>query len=122
MQRRQVYVKTGHFTRSERIGDSAAIQTLYRKGRQVRVDGAKLFSLQNGQEINRICFTLKRKYGNAVQRNKAKRLGREVYRLTRAELKRGYDLLLLVYPGNDTFHVRHEQFRLLCEKAGLLNA
>jgi ribonuclease P protein component len=68
---------------------------------------------------NRIVFTFARKYGNAVNRNRARRVGREAYRHIRNELKDGYDLVLLVYPGKDSFARRMEQVRILFSKAGL---
>jgi ribonuclease P protein component len=59
-----------------------------------------LFVLKNGLPYNRIGFTQTRKYGNAPERNRARRLGREAYRLLRPRLKTGFDLVLLVYPGS----------------------
>jgi ribonuclease P protein component len=53
---------------------------------------------------NRICFSLAKGYGNAVSRNRAKRLGREAYRLMKNRLLCGYDLILSV--STDT--VNHE--------------
>jgi ribonuclease P protein component len=75
--------------------------------------------MKNGLPHNRIVFTFARKYGNAVHRNRARRVGREAYRHIRNGLKTGYDLVLLVYPGNDTFARRMEQLRILSSKAGL---
>ncbi|MCK9170647.1 MAG: hypothetical protein M0P01_09555 [Treponema sp.] len=55
-----------------------------------------------------------------MQRNLSKRYSREVYRLFKTHLNTGYDMLFLVYSGNDSFSSRCVQFRLLCEKAGLI--
>jgi ribonuclease P protein component len=77
-----------------------------------------LFFLENGLSHNRIAFTFARKYGNAVERNRARRLGREAYRYMRNGLKPGFDLVLLVYPGKDTLAGRKGQLGMLFSKAG----
>jgi ribonuclease P protein component len=74
---------------------------------------------ENGLPYNRIAFTFSRKFGNAVERNRARRLSREVYRHVRDALMPGYDLVLLVYPGKDDYARRMEQMRELCGRAGL---
>jgi ribonuclease P protein component len=93
--------------------------------------------LKNDLPYNRIGFTQIRKYGNAPERNRARRLGKEAYRLLRSRLKSGFDLVLLVYPGQpnparpDTpksrirpgwgsLKVRLTQLKSLFGKAGLL--
>jgi ribonuclease P protein component len=88
----------------------------------------KLFVLKNGLEYNRICFALPRKFGNAVERNRARRLSREAYRHLRPRLRGGYDAVLLVYPEKGpensrkaaNFARRMEQLRFLFAKTGLL--
>ena len=113
-------LKTGRFTRDEHIKRSADIQNLFKTGKRVSVMGAKLFYLLNGRAVNRIGFPLPRGYGSAVARNRSKRYSRETYRFFKSHLNTGYDMLFLVYPGNDSFHSRCEQFKTLCKKAGLL--
>lgn len=112
--------KTGRFTRKERVKRSSDIKKLFKLGNKLSTKGAKLFYLPNQLNINRIAFAIPRGYGNAVQRNKSKRISREVYRYYKMSLKSGYDMLLLVYPGNDDFYQRSAQFRSLCIKAGIL--
>lgn len=113
-------LKTGSFERYERIKDPANFKNLFKNGNRTGVSGAKLFFRENGLGINRIGFPLPRGYGNAVQRNLSKRYSREVYRLFKIHLNTGYDMLLLIYPGNDSFSTRCVQFRSLCQKAGLI--
>ena len=113
-------IKTGFFRREERIKKPADFKKLYKKGKKISIPGVKLFYLENNLEMNRVGFPLMRGYGNAVERNLSKRYSREVYRLIKSHLNTGYDILFLVYPGNDSFHSRCEQFRSLCQKAGLL--
>ncbi|MDR3284898.1 MAG: ribonuclease P protein component [Treponema sp.] len=112
--------KTGRFTRQERLRLSGDIRRVYKTGKKVGVEGAKLFVLENAGQFNRIAFTLPRSYGNAVERNRTKRLCRESYRHQRGNLKSGYDIVFLTYKGYDTFQERSGQFCQLCEKAGLL--
>ncbi len=113
-------MKTGFFSRDERIKNPADFKKLFKKGKRVSISGAKLFYLENNLEMNRVGFPLMRGYGNAVERNLSKRYSREVYRLIKSHLNTGYDMLFLIYPGNDSFHSRCDQIRLLCEKAKLI--
>jgi len=113
-------LKTGRFIRDEHMKRPADIQNLFRNGKKVSVQGAKLFYSLNNRDYNRIGFPLPRGYGNAVERNRSKRYSRETYRTFKTHLNTGYDILFLVYPGNDSFHSRCEQFKTLCQKAGLL--
>ncbi|MDR0487006.1 MAG: ribonuclease P protein component, partial [Treponema sp.] len=68
-----------------------------------------------------------RGFGNAVQRNRARRLGREAFRLMKGRLFGGHDLILLVYPEAGTvpeapvrLSGRAGQLEFLFTKAGLL--
>ena len=108
------------FRREERLKKRNDIKAVFNKGKCVTCQGAKLFVLQNSLRFNRIGFTFPRKFGNAAQRNRARRLSREAYRHIGYTLKKGYDMVLLVYPaGKDAFKNRAEQMRILISKAGL---
>ena len=112
--------KTGLFKREERIKNPARFKELFKTGKKISIPGAKIFYLENGLEINRVGFPLIRGYGNAVERNLSKRYSREVYRLLKSHLNTGYDMLILIYPGNDSFLSRCDQIPLFCKKAGLI--
>jgi ribonuclease P protein component len=109
------------FPRRERLRGRDNIRGVFNKKQAFSCLGARLLTSRNGLEYNRIAFSFPRKYGNAVERNYSRRLSREAYRLLRSELRQGYDLVLLIYPGRDEFPARMEQLRTLFLKAGLLN-
>lgn len=57
--------------------------------------------LPNELEHNRYGFAVGKKVGGSVERNRAKRLMREVIRIRHPELEQGYDLLLI---ARNSFH------------------
>ncbi|MDR2802875.1 MAG: ribonuclease P protein component [Treponema sp.] len=120
------------FPRGEHLKRRHDIQSVFKKGASTSCSGARLFFLRRDRRERRIAFTFSRKFGNAVERNRARRLGREAYRHLRAKIKVGYDLVLLVYPGKNDFSegkkplngfsVRLKQMRILLDMAGLFTA
>lgn len=124
------------FERKTHLKGRKDIQAVFKRGASFGCRGAKLFVLKNNLVFNRICFTFSRGFGIAVQRNRARRLGRESYRLLQGRLKNGYDMILLMYPdakpltctpaqqkpahGGMTFAARSRQLEFLFSKAGLL--
>ena len=91
--------RSSRFNRKEHLKKRVEISRVFKKGRVAGSSGIKLFFLANELPFNRIVITFARKYGNAVHRNRTRRLCREAYRLIKGGLKTGYDLVLLIYPG-----------------------
>ena len=54
-----------------------------------------IYARENGLEHNRLGMSVSRKVGPAVVRNTLRRLYREAFRLTKAELPTGMDLILI---------------------------
>ena len=81
--------------------------------------------LPNDLGHNRYGFAVGKKVGGSVERNRAKRLMREAIRVRHAELKPGYDLLLI---ARNSFHDEttllevSEQLDGLLRKAGIRSA
>jgi len=109
------------FPRKERLKRRDDIREVFRKRKVISCPGVKLFTLRNGLPHNRIAFAFPRKYGTAVERNRSRRLSREAYRLLRNELRKGFDLVLLVYPGRDDFSTRKDQLKGLFSRANLID-
>jgi ribonuclease P protein component len=77
--------------------------------------------MKNDLPHNRICFTFSRGFGNAVARNRARRLGREAFRLMKNRLCGGYDLILQVFPESAaSLSDKTGELSALFSKAGLL--
>jgi ribonuclease P protein component len=125
---------TGTLKKRERISSSGDIRALFKNGKKAGVPGAKLFFLKNSLKTEdaggfaaaegcaRFAVTFPRGYGCAVERNRSKRLCREAFRLQKADIARGYDLLFLLYRRDDeSFDLRCKQVRSLCKKAGLIH-
>lgn len=107
-------------TRKERLKSREDISRVFRSSAKVSCSGAKLVYNENKLEWNRIAVTLVRKYGNSVVRNRSKRIIREIYRSLKFTIKPGYDMVIVLYPGNYSYNQRLEQFSYLLKKADLL--
>ena len=107
--------------KEERLCGAVRIRDMFKIGHRYSCDGAKLFVLPNKLPYNRFVCTFKRHYGSAIQRNKARRLSKEVYRQMKSQLTTGRDILLLVFPGSDVFSVRAAQLNCLFKKADMFS-
>ena len=124
------------FPRKEKLKGRDDIKDVFNRGRGVSSAGARLIRLPNGLPHNRIAFTFPRKFGNAVKRNRTRRLCREIYRHMRSDLLVGFDLVLLLYPEKnhdhaaahmpksrrDRFLARSGELRGLFLRSGLLDS
>jgi ribonuclease P protein component len=108
------------FRREEHLKRRNDIREVFGKGKRIGCRGAKLFVLKNSLSRNRICFTFPRGFGTAVQRNRARRLGREAYRSLKPRLQYGYDLILLLYPQELSLTGCMGQLQYLFTRAGLM--
>ena len=115
-------IRDYRFPRKEKLKGRDDIREVFSRKKAVSCSGAKLFVRLNGLPYNRIAFTFPRKYGTAVERNYSRRLSREVYRLLRNDLRKGHDLVVLVYPGCDNYKARTDQLRALFSRAGLFSS
>lgn len=110
-----------NLTKREILRTRGDISKLFCSGKRVTLGGAKLVYRKNALSETRVFVTLVKKYGNSVQRNRAKRVVKEVYRNNKAILRPGWDLGFILFPGRDDFRSRQKQVMGLIRKAGLFS-
>lgn len=75
------------FKKENRIKSKHAFQTVYKTGRSVVDSMSVMYVLATDEKNIKIGFAVGKKMGNAVVRNRVKRMMREVFRHRRSELK-----------------------------------
>jgi ribonuclease P protein component len=86
------------FKRTHRIRTPAQYAAVYdAKVRESR-GPLTLYALPNQLDHPRIGLSVSRRVGNAVRRNRIRRLLREAFRHMQYDLPRGYDLVIVVRP------------------------
>ncbi len=85
---------SGKFPRSRRIVRSADYKAIYEGGIRVHSENFVLFARKNGIGFSRLGLTVSRKVGCASVRNRTKRLFREIFRRSYAEVPGNLDLIV----------------------------
>lgn len=104
-----------------RLRTKRDFQTLYNEGRAVQGKLMTLLFRKNSGGRNRCAYIASKKVGNAVRRNRAKRLLREAHRIVRSYIISGIDMALIARSACGKAHVRAVSCELeeLCKKAAL---
>ena len=96
-------------------------QRLYHKGKSAASPYLALYCRKGRRGENRLGFTVGKKVGGAVQRNRVRRRLREIYRLHEDELVPGYDIVVVARVK--AVYARYAQleksFLSLADKLGL---
>ncbi len=80
----------------------------------------RLHVMVNSGAVTRAVFVTVRKYGNAVARNRARRVVSECWRLAKNQVRPGLDIAFVIYPGPDSVSVREPQLSELLHRSGIL--
>ncbi len=92
------------------------LKNVFKKGKKLKSRGLGLCYIINSQQSSRFGVSVSKKYGTAVQRNYAKRVVREVYRLYKDKLQICCDIVFVVYPHPLIFTSARDTIVSLLEK------
>lgn len=110
------------FPQSRRMKTPADFDRCYKRKRSASNDVLIIYACENGLDHPRLGCSVSKKVGNAVVRNRYKRLFREAFRLAQHELPPGVDLILIPRPGEEPTlaQVRESLVKLAKQAAGKL--
>lgn len=80
--------------KADRIRKRGEITRVFRRGRSASDERLRLRVLANSIGRRRMAVVVSRRHGNAVRRNRIKRLCREAFRTCRADLPESFDYVL----------------------------
>src|SRR6516225_6022081 len=83
------------FLKAEHLRRPADFKRDYDRRRSVSDEWLIVYACENGLPHLRLGCSVSRKVGNAVRRNRLRRLYREAFRLSKHELPAGLDLVLV---------------------------
>lgn len=84
-----------HFTKSEHLTKKKEFERVFHEGKVIKNEFVVLYVIRNDLPHSRIGLVVSKKVGNAVRRNRAKRLLREVYRLNKHLLAVHVDIIAI---------------------------
>ncbi|SHH23067.1 ribonuclease P protein component [Thermosipho atlanticus] len=88
-------LKTNTFRKYERLKLRKDILNVIRNGKGIQNDWFVVLYIRNGLDYSRYAFSVKKKFGKAVKRNKLKRWLRESIRNNKSTIPKGYDYLII---------------------------
>lgn len=93
--------KGNRLPRGARLSARADISRAFDQGSRVVDKRISLQGVRNARGVTRLAVAVSKRHGNAVRRNRLKRIGREAFRHVRSQLPVGLDLVLLPRAGRE---------------------
>lgn len=107
------------FRHRHRLHGSASFQAVHQARARKHAGPLTVLARPNGLSESRLGLSVGRRVGNAVKRNRVKRLLRESFRLTRHRWPSGYDWVVVVKP-HELLGLSEYQ-RLMTSAVGMLD-
>ncbi|MFW5998422.1 MAG: ribonuclease P protein component [bacterium] len=105
----------------ETLKKTRQFKKVYENGKSYATPNLVLYRLSNKKEYNRFGFSISKKIGNAVIRNKLRRRIKEIIRHNEKYIRNGYDLVFIARKpvvNLDFFHLKKNTIYLF-KKSGI---
>lgn len=109
----------------ETLKKNKEFKTVFDRGKSLADRNIVVYFHRNSNNKSpKIGLVVSKKFGNAVRRNRLKRVIKEVFRLNSYKLIREYDLIVIPrYNNNEIIYEKMEKsFLKLCSKAGIIQS
>jgi len=105
--------KGERLNRKERIRKREDFSRLGDSKKRYHSNQYLLIVVKNNLNYSRIAVSIRKKVGNAVIRNYEKRLCREVFRKEKKNLKKGFDILIVIKKRTKIFYNSYNSLKYL---------
>ena len=103
------------------LAKNKEFSVVFKKGKSVADKLLVLYTLPNDKPFTRFGYSVGKKAGNAVTRNRYKRILREIRRSNDLKIKEGYDCIIIARPRiiGENYWAIEKSFLYLVRKARL---
>ncbi len=107
-------MKRFSFPKTKRLVKNKQFKAVLERNIRVSNDLLVLYMAENQVKYPRLGISISKSCGNAVIRNRFKRLLREVFRLNQEQIPKGYDYLLMISPkGLENYELSDIDFQVV---------
>lgn len=93
--------------KKNRLRNNEDFKKVYENGKNYWNRNLVLYIMKNGLDHWRVGFTVSKKIGNSVVRNRVKRRLKEIYRKNSNKVKEGYDIIII--PKKNVVDIGHKE-------------
>ena len=106
----------------KKLVSNKEFRKVFNNGKSVANRFFVIYCMPKKQEVTRVGFSVGKKVGNAVSRNRTKRILREICRLNKHRIKNGYDCIIIARPrsAGEGFHSMETSLLTLAGKANII--
>lgn len=94
--------------KTEMLKKNYQFKSVLSKGKFFRDKEIEIVILKNNKKMNLLGIAIGTKNGKAFQRNKAKRIIRECYRMLENNIEEGYSIIILIDKKFDLKNIRYD--------------